>query len=116
MIHPFKCPKCGGVLKNNTWFCPYCESNVSETYKHKQEPHCFIATAAYGTPWHRDIDVLRNFRDDVLQQTFIGRMFIKTYYAVSPPLAKVVARHHGVRKIVRKCIKLILRGIKNKKF
>jgi parallel beta-helix repeat protein len=32
-----------------------------------QEPSpCFIATAAYGTPLHEDIDVLRKFRDEYM--------------------------------------------------
>jgi hypothetical protein len=112
MFHPFKCPKCSGTLKNNTWFCPYCESDVRKTYERKQKPHCFIATAAYGTMWHKDIDVLRDFRDDVLSLNYFGRGFIRFYYWFSPAVARVVRRSEFVRKYVRKGIKILLRIIK----
>ncbi len=36
---------------------------------------CFIATAAYGTPFAGEIDVLRNWRDDFLQASYPGRAF-----------------------------------------
>jgi len=53
---------------------------------------CFIATAAYGTPMHHSIDVLRAFRDSYLLDSSIGTAFVDTYYRVSPFLADIVAR------------------------
>jgi hypothetical protein len=46
---------------------------------------CFIATAAYGTPLHEDIDVLRDFRDEYLMPNLAGRAFVNIYYSSSPP-------------------------------
>jgi len=62
---------------------------------------CFIATAAYGTPLHEDIDVLRDFRDEYLMTNPIGRAFVKIYYAASPPIADVIRENEGLRTAVR---------------
>jgi parallel beta-helix repeat protein len=62
---------------------------------------CFIATAAYGTALHGDIDVLRDFRDEYLMPNPAGRTFVKIYYNVSPPIADVIRENKGLRTIVR---------------
>ena len=62
---------------------------------------CFIATAAYGTPLHEDIDVLRDFRDEYLMTNPIGRAFVKMYYTTSPPVADVISENEYLRMIVR---------------
>lgn len=63
---------------------------------------CFIATAAYGTETHPRIDVLRDFRDDVLKEFYLGRLFVKTYYRLSPPVADYIAGSSSRRRKVRK--------------
>lgn len=52
--------------------------------------YCFIATAAYGSYDNGMVQILRNFRDDYLAQTEIGKQFIKTYYEISPKYAKMI--------------------------
>ena len=54
---------------------------------------CFIATAAYGTPFAGEIDTLRAVRDTYLLNSAVGAAFVDGYYHVSPPIADVVARH-----------------------
>ena len=63
---------------------------------------CFIATAAYGTSLHEDIDVLRDFRDEYLMTNQIGRAFTELYYTTSPPIADMIRDNEGLRTIVRK--------------
>ena len=65
---------------------------------------CFIATAAYGTPISEEIDVLRQFRDEVLLNNPAGRTFVATYYKLSPPLAAFISRHQSLRAVVRECL------------
>lgn len=65
------------------------------------ENGCFIATAAYGTASATQIDVLRDFRDDVLLQSAAGRDYIGFYYAASPPLAQYIAEREWLRTLVR---------------
>jgi len=72
---------------------------VSESLKVKSP--CFIATAAYGSELHWKIDVLRNWRDQTLRKSVIGRSFIRTYYRFSPPVAKVIARYRALRLLTR---------------
>ncbi|MDY6930559.1 MAG: CFI-box-CTERM domain-containing protein [Halobacteriota archaeon] len=70
---------------------------------------CFIATAAYGTPFAKEIDVLRDFRDDTLMTNVLGRAFIRFYYILSPPIAKFIGRSELLRKIVRGLLNPLIR-------
>jgi hypothetical protein len=62
---------------------------------------CFIATAAYGTPTAKQIDVLRAFRDVVLLKSTVGSRLVDLYYRVSPPIANFISEHNVVRTLVR---------------
>ena len=62
---------------------------------------CFIATAAYGTPLHDDIDVLRAFRDEYLMANSPGRAFVKAYYTLSPPIAAMIRDNEWLGIAVR---------------
>ncbi|HPQ70754.1 MAG TPA: fibronectin type III domain-containing protein [bacterium] len=65
------------------------------------EGNCFIATAAYGSYDHRMVRNLRELRDRVLLQSAPGRLFVRAYYAASPPLAAWIAKHPVARASVR---------------
>ena len=65
---------------------------------------CFIATAAYGTPLHEDINVLRDFRDEYLMPNPAGRAFVKTYYTLSPPVADAIRANEGLMVLVREVL------------
>jgi hypothetical protein len=65
---------------------------------------CFIATAVYGTRHHHNINLLRGFRDSVLIQNDIGRLFVCCYYKTSPPIAHIIAQRPILKRIVRKYI------------
>lgn len=52
---------------------------------------CFIATAAYGSYMNKDVMVLREFRDNVLLKSTLGRLFVDMYYKSSPPIANFIA-------------------------
>ena len=62
---------------------------------------CYIATAAYGTPLHEDIDALRDFRDEYLMTNPPGRTFVKIYYTTSPPIADAIRENERLRTIIR---------------
>lgn len=59
-------------------------------YKKEEEKSdsCYIATAVYGSYEAPEVQVLRKFRDEVLQNSSFGRLFISTYYKLSPPVAE----------------------------
>ena len=62
---------------------------------------CYIATATYGTPLDSNIDVLRDFRDDVLMTNPFGEAFVSTYYASSPSIADALRENDGLRTVTR---------------
>jgi len=62
---------------------------------------CFIATAAYGSTLDPHVQVLRDFRDRVLAPSRAGKAFMDLYYAWSPPAARFIAQHEGLRTAVR---------------
>lgn len=49
---------------------------------------CYVATAVYGSYDCPQVWTLRRYRDDMLAKTWYGRVFIHTYYAISPTLVK----------------------------
>jgi hypothetical protein len=63
--------------------------------------YCFIATAAYGTETAAELDVLRDFRDQVLLKNALGSLFVGAYYRVSPPIADFIAENDFLRAVVR---------------
>jgi hypothetical protein len=62
---------------------------------------CFIATAAYGSYFEKHVQILRNFRDGYLLTNDWGRAFVAFYYRTSPPIADFIAKHDGIRAVVR---------------
>ena len=62
---------------------------------------CFIATAAYGTPLHEDINILRRFRDEKLKKNEAGKVFVENYYKFSPWVAEKISESEALRTVVR---------------
>jgi hypothetical protein len=62
---------------------------------------CFIATAAYGSYLHPQVQILRDFRDTRLLTNAPGRAFVALYYRLSPPLAGFIAQHGSLRLLAR---------------
>ncbi|MCP4553423.1 MAG: fibronectin type III domain-containing protein [Bacteroidetes bacterium] len=62
---------------------------------------CFIATAAFGSPMEKHVQILKDFRDIYLLKSRPGRAFVNAYYKYSPPIADVIARHTLLRAMIR---------------
>ena len=75
---------------------------------------CFIATAAFGTPLAEEINILRWYRDNILTRTTKGKVFVRSYYTISPPIAKLVEKCSLLRYVTRKAIGLIIKSIKSR--
>lgn len=62
---------------------------------------CYIATSIYGSYDCPEVWTLRRYRDYTLSKSHSGRMFIKTYYAVSPSFVKWFG-HYSIFKLLLK--------------
>jgi len=62
---------------------------------------CYIATAAYGSPFATKIDLLRSFRDTCLVNSPFGRKMVDFYYRNAEPWATWIAKHDTLRAFVR---------------
>lgn len=81
----------------------------------KQESEgCYIATMAYGSYNHPQVMVLRWYRDNVLQRNFWGRLFIRTYYYISPKLVTVLRGHDAINKLIRNILDKKIKRIKER--
>ena len=74
------------------------ETSLSDS---SNDSSCFIATAAYGSPFESHVKILRNFRDVYLLPNRIGHAFVDTYYKYSPKAAAFIADHESLRAVTR---------------
>lgn len=83
------CPFCGGTYKDFGW--------------------CFIATAVYGDIQAPQVVALRQFRDQRLRSSIAGRAFIRSYYQLSPPVARYLSQKPRLAASVRSLLDALLR-------
>ena len=77
------------------------EMNNSKLDAKEGNPACFVATAAYGSPLHRNLHYLRWFRDKILLHSNAGRRFVHAYYQFGPKLAAIIATKPSLRLVTR---------------
>lgn len=70
----------------------------------EKKKSCFIATAVLGDIDHPHIETLRQFRDQILTKSPTGKVLIRIYYRISPPLAVIIAKNNCLKKITRTII------------
>lgn len=67
------------------------EDFLIKANKHK-ESACYVATCVYGSYDCPQVWALRRYRDFYLDQRWWGRLFIKTYYSISPKITKLFGK------------------------
>ncbi len=68
-------------------------------YRRRRRHGCYIATCVYGSYNCPEVWVLRRYRDNVLEQSVLGRMFVSVYYAISPIVVKLFGNSRWFKNI-----------------
>jgi len=80
----------------------------------KPKSQCFIATAAYGTPFTQEIEILRYWRDMELKRSNVGNLLVNVYYLISPPIADFIKNKPMLRKLVRIMLTPLVKFLKRR--
>lgn len=62
---------------------------------------CFVATAGFGSYFHPNVKILRNFRDVILSRFDFGQKFIKFYYNNGKAPAAFIKKRPFFKKLSR---------------
>ena len=77
-----------------------------------EKGRCFIATAAFESPLAPEVLALRQFRDQILRKSFLGRQFIYFYYQTSPRLACLLDKQKWLKPAVRELLRLMIKCVR----
>jgi hypothetical protein len=77
---------------------------------------CFVATAAYGSVMANDVEMLRRFRDGVLQKTVLGELAVEAYYTFGPAVSGVVGESDLLRATARSFLDPIVERVRGFQF
>ena len=77
---------------------------------------CYVATAVYGSYDCPQVWTLRRYRDYTLADTWHGRAFIKTYYAISPTLVKWFGHTEWFKKMWQGTLDRMVKKLQTKGF
>ena len=93
----------GGLPDNtfNRWTDAIKKYNPEYIPPQKTKAGCYVATAVYGSYDCPQVWTLRRYRDFELAETWQGRTFIRTYYAISPTLVKLFGNAEWFKKMWR---------------
>lgn len=97
------CPRCKQGFTSWKCICGTVNpvSNKTLLARVKSGGGCFIATAACEAANSPEVLYLSAFRDDVLQKSMFGRMFVRWYYRLSPYLAGFISKFRILQTFAR---------------
>lgn len=87
--------------------------NIEPNYTPQQKAGCYVATAVYGSYDCPEVWTLRRFRDYILDESWYGRAFIRTYYAISPTLVKWFGKSSLFKKIWLRPLNALVNHLRN---
>lgn len=115
------CPSCGNSPIDNTYsyrsglspnrvfyICRNCSNEGKKTsiYHSDNDDNgfCYIATVCYGDYNASEVKILRNYRDEVLAQSILGRFLIKAYYFLSCRFANWLVGKRKLTLLVKRFV------------
>jgi hypothetical protein len=103
---------------NDPGYQRYLSRHCGRTDYTKDKPKksdCYVATAVYGSYDAPHVISLRRYRDERLSKSIIGRLFIKTYYKLSPPIAARLVVAKRTNSLVKILLDAIVKSISKNK-
>ena len=99
----------------------HTENRTTSSYTQNEQTKksgCYVATCVYGSYDCPQVWTLRRFRDNTLNKSWYGRLFIRFYYAISPSLVRLFGKTKWFKKFWKKRLdrmieKLQTKGIEN---
>lgn len=88
--------------------------NFTGGYNHSSSGGCYVATCVYGSYDCPEVWTLRRFRDQYLASTLLGRLFIKTYYTISPIIVKWFGKTNIFRTFWKKRLDRMVKDLQSK--
>lgn len=72
---------------------------------------CFIATVVYSDPDAPQLSTLREYRDNSLMNSLLGRALVYFYYLASPPIAAWLIHQPRCAGLVRRALNVVVRRL-----
>lgn len=77
---------------------------------------CYVATAVYGSYDCPEVWTLRRYRDYEMALTWYGRLFIYTYYAISPTIVKLFGHTEWFKHMWKGTLDRMVENLQRKGF
>lgn len=107
--HGCACSKCKSRSRENA---KQLTRTAKEQYKKSVNTigydMCFVATFAYGDINAPEVIKFREFRDNVLNNYLLGRLFVFIYYRISPTVVVILEFIPGSKYVSRKILNFFL--------
>ena len=84
--------------------------------KRRKNQGCYIATCVYGDYNCPEVWTLRRFRDQVLEQTALGRTFISIYYTISPLVVTLLGKERIFRTLNKTILDVFVKHLRSEGF
>jgi len=86
---------------NQDYTANWAKATTTDDEEAGKKGGCFIATAAYSSPLHPYVGILRDFRDRFLMPSKFGRVLVNFYYKHSPFVSDFTAKHKVLKFAAR---------------
>jgi hypothetical protein len=80
----------------------------------KKDSECFIATACYKDIYSPEVVFFRWYRDNILNNSYFGQIFVNIYYKFSPMVYNFIARHNKVGNTIKSILNKMYRHLSTK--
>jgi len=104
--NPYFNPRTGKMTYPKAWY------DKGKRSKKRKNNGCYVATAVYGSYDCPEVWTLRRYRDEHLAKSCLGRLFIVTYYSISPMIVKLFGKTNWFNHLFRKKLDKMVTNLK----